>query len=369
MKAVCNKEKLSEAIAKVSKAVSVRSTMPVLEGILFVCDKDIIRLTGYDLEMGIVAELEAEISEPGSVVLSSRLFADMIRRMPDDRVSISCESNLFTTVTSGDSEFNILGLPAADFPELPIFQNEMDIQLPQNVLKRMIRQSIFAVSTSEAKPVQMGTLFHMEGGQLDFVSQDGYRMAVSRQKVDNISTARFIVPGKTLGEVMRLAGDTDETLAITVGKKHAKFTLSGCEIYTRLITEGEFLDYNAIIPKAPPIRVKINTRNLMEAVERLSLLISEKVRTPVVAKFSQNTLGISCATAMGKAQDKLYCDINGGGLEIGFNNRYMLDALRAAETEEVMLEMSTPFASIKITPPEGESFVFLVMPVRTKGDG
>lgn len=367
MHIVCNKQFLTEAVSNVSRAVSSKNTLPALEGILLKARGDRLSLTGYDMELAISTEIEAKVFSPGEIVLSARLFFDMIRKMPCEEISINSDEKLLTVIKGSMTEYTILGIPAADFPELPAVEETTELQIPQNTLKNMIGQTLFAVAVSDNKPVHTGSLFDLKQGELNVVSVDGYRLALRHETIGTDQTLSFIVPGKSLSEVSKLLKDEDDAVEIGVARRHILFRIGGYEIISRLL-EGEFLDYHSAIPSGAATTVKISTRELIHAIERASLLISDNIKSPLRILFESGIIKISCSTAIGRAYDEIPCNQDGDNVEIGFNNRYMLDALKACECDEIQLILNGALAPMKIVPPEGDSFTFLVLPVRLKSE-
>lgn len=370
MKVICNKEVLLEALSKVSRAVPAQSPIKETTGVLVCGKKDAVTLTGYDLSIGIVCDIQSDVVEEGSVIIPPP-FLEIVRRSGGPDITISVGEDNMILIESGYTKFDLFGLTAEGYPELPIFSDEFSLELPQAVLRRLIRQTVFAVSQTEARPVQQGVLFELDKGVLTMVALDGFRMAVSKENIGYDKSGKFVIPGKTLNEILRMLGDND-VVSLAVGKTHASFVINGCKIYTRLITQGEFINYKSIIPTTYNTAVKINTRALIESVEKVSLLVetqaSRRSKNSIVVRFADNVTSLGCVTMAGKAQDKINCEITGNDIEVGVNNSYILDALRAAECDEVVLRLTTTFAAIKIVPPADESFSFLVMPVRSKNE-
>ncbi|WP_249282893.1 DNA polymerase III subunit beta [Ligaoa zhengdingensis] len=364
----CDRNELFEVISNVSRAVSPKSTLAALEGILLRAQSGRLYLSGYDLDMGMSASIEANVAEEGEIVLTAKLFVDMIRRMAGERVSIESDAKLLTEIKCGLTEFTILGIPSEEFPELPAVTGDEGFSLPQNMLKSMIDQTLFAIATNDTKPVHTGSLFEMDDNELSVVSVDGFRLALRREKLAGAGEASFVVPGKTLSEISKLLdGESDELVEVSHSRKHIIFQVSGYAVVSRLL-EGEFLDYKAAIPPAEGTVVTVSKRALIESVERTSLLISDRLKSPLRVKFDGECIKMSCSTAIGKAYDELTCKIEGPPVEMGFNNRYLLDALRASDCDEVRLVINGPLSPMKMLPPDGENFLFLVLPVRLKAE-
>lgn len=367
MKFTVQKSHITEAVSNIQRAVSTKTSIPALEGILLSAGEGELELCAYDLELGITTTIPAQVAEPGKSVLSAKIFSDIVRRTPDDSITVEVDEKNMASIESGYSLFSIIGIPAVEFPELPRLTDATAIQLPANVLKSMIRQTVFAVAESDAKPIHQGSLFSLEGGRLDVVSVDGYRLAKRTEQVDFDTDLSFVVPGKTLSELLRLLKDTEEPVSISVGSRHILFNADNYTVISSLL-EGEFLNYKAAIPAEGKTEVVLRTREAIESVERVSLLITDRLKSPIRCMFSQNEIKLLCTTSMGRASDQLEVSLTGDDVEIGFNNRYLLDALRNTECDEVRVQLSGPLSPMKVMPKEGESFLFLVLPVRLKND-
>lgn len=369
MKFSCEKSILLDAVAVASRAVSGKSAIALLEGLLLRAT-DRLTLTGYDLSLGIRTTIDADIIETGEVVLSARILGDIIRKLPDDVIYIETDEKLLTTIKCGRAVFNLIASPADDFPQLPEVSQESSISLPEATLKSMISKTIFAVSDNESKPIHTGCLFEAENKQLNIVAVDGYRVSVRREMMDMplLEPMKFVVPGSALREIERILDDSDSPVSVYPDEKHILFSIGDTELITRLI-EGEFLNYRAAIPADAEHRILADTKELITAVERVSLIISEKLKNPVRLDFDGDVLKLSCITAIGKSYDE--CTFSGeiSGLEIGFNNRYLLDALRAcSEEKQVVLSFKGALNPVILTPTEGEKFTYLVLPVRLKAN-
>ena len=365
MKIVCNRQQLVEAVSNVQRAVSTKSSVPALEGSLLNAGGDELTLCGFDLELGMTTRIPASVEESGAVILSARLFGDIARRLPGDDVKLAVDEKNITVIQSGASEFSIVGIPAEEYPELPSITGESTVILTHDTLKGMIRQTIFAVADSDAKPIHTGTLFELGGGRLRLVSVDGYRLALREEAVPSEEELSFVVPGKTLIEVMKLLKDDDSELSLKVGRRHIMFQIESYCVISRLL-EGEFLDYRAAIPNSGKTEILANTREFISSVERVSLLITDRLKSPIRCLFENGEIRLSCSTAIGRASDEFSAAITGDNVEMGFNNRYLLDALRNTEGDEVRVQLNGPLSPMKIMPREGGSFLFLVLPVRLK---
>lgn len=367
MKIVCQKALLVDAVSNVSRAVSSKSPIPALEGILIKASEGEITLVGYDLEIGIITKVEADVREAGQIVIPARLLLDIIRKIPSETISIVCDEKQMCIIKGGVSEFTILGIPASDYPELPAVDENSNLVLKQGVLKSMIDQTLFAIATTDSKPVHTGSLFDIKKENITLVSVDGYRLALRKEPFIADQDYSFIVPGKTLGEVSKLLKEEENEVCMVVSSKHIVFKIDGYQVISRLL-EGDFLDYNAAIPKMEKTSIEVSTRLLIEGIERTSLLISDRLKSPLKLNMSDEKIRISCNTTMGKAYDEVDCKINGDGINMGFNNKYLLDALKASDCDMVKLLVNGPVSPMRVVPLEGESFLFLVLPVRVKND-
>ena len=368
MKFSCEKIVLQNAIGTASRAVASKSSIPALEGLLLVCGEGTLTVTGYNMQLGIRTRFACDVEETGQLVLSARLFGDIIRRMPEDTVTLISDEKLTVKVHCGDADFDITGLPAEDFPELPEVEEKNSFSLPEKTIGAMIQQTCFAVSANEARPVHMGSLFEVGGGELTVVSVDGFRLALRREKLEQSEREAFsfVAPGSALGEVEKVCEDVDEMVNITLGDRHILFEIGETELICRRL-EGEFLDYKNAIPRKNPISVIVDAKTMMESLDRVSVVISEKLKSPVRCLFGDNKVTFFAKTANGEAKDVCKVDGDGKELEIGFNNRYLTEALRYAPANTVKLELNSSISPAIIVPVEGdESFLYMVLPVRLK---
>ena len=367
MKIKCSKENLVETLSVVQRAVSTKSNLAALEGVLLKAENNALTLCGYNMEYGITTSIEANIEKEGNVVLSAKLFTEIVRKLPSDEISINVSDTLNTSIQSGNCDFSLTGINASEFPNIPDIKDPETVELPLETIKSMIRQTIFAVSDDDSKPIYMGTLFDIKDGEITLVSVDGYRLALRKEKIKQDVEMNFVVPGKALSEVLRLLPDGEEkNLKIFYSLHHIKFEIDGYQIISRLL-EGEFLDYKASIPDTFKTTVNINTRVFTDSIERVSLMIMDRLKSSVHCIISENRIRLLCQTTIGKAADEIDdVKTEGEDIEIGFNSKYMIDALKNTETDEVIIKMDTPISPIKIVPKTGDNFLFLVLPVKLR---
>ena len=363
MKITCIRTELVSSISNVSRAVSTKSTIPALEGVLLKAYNGKLNISGYNLEIGITTDMEATIIEEGEIVLSAKLFLDIVRKLPQEIVSIETDDRMVTYITCGQVDYQIVGMSSVEYPDLPNFEKTDGVSIEAKVLKDMIRQTVYAVSENTAKPIYTGSLYELSEGTLTIVAIDGFRMAVRKEQTDCDSETAFVVPGKTQLEVLKLITDDEEKVELIIGQRHITFKINSYKVISRLI-EGTFIDYKSTITSEEKTMLVINTRKMIDSVERMSLLNNERVQSPVRCKFNNNRIHLSCASAVGRANDVIDNDIIGDDVEIGFNNRYMLDALRNTDTDEVKMILNGSVSPIVIKPVQGDSFLSIVVPMR-----
>lgn len=366
MQFTCNKAELCNAIAHVSKAVSVKSTIPALEGICIQMDEGQITLTGYDLEIGIRTSLMAQCHDKFSFVLNSRLFGDMARRMAGDTILFEIDEELNARLSSNDTSCRISAMSAEQFPELPVVETTTRTTVPQGLLRSMIQQTSFAASTKEDKPILTGLLFESSDGMFYVVAMDRYRLAMRQEPVSELGTFHFVVPKKALNELIgMLRDDTDLVCEFATNGKHIVFSVNGFDLFARLL-EGQFHNFRSSIPGDARTIVTMNTRDLVGCADLCALFINDKNKAPMRCEFAGNAMSIYCKTGIGEVKDKVPAEISGESVTIGLSNKYITEALRACESDKIRLHLSGNNKVIKVTPLEGESFIYLIMPIQLK---
>lgn len=365
MKFSCEKALLLDAINTASRAVPAKTSVPALEGLLFHADT-FLTISGFDTNTGIRTKVSAEITEPGEVVINAKLLGSMVRNMPDDMVTIVSDGKNNIRLYCGDTQYNnIAGLPADSYPELPEVEDAYSVSISQGVLRAMISQTVFSVSTNDARPVHTGSLFEVDDGGLTVVAVDGFRLALRREKIERMEGGafRFIAPGSALGEVEKICADVEDLVTIILGNRHILFEIGDTQLICRRI-EGDFLDYKSAIPRNNPISLIVETKAMIESLNRVSVIINEKVKSPVRCIFKDDKVLLSAKTGSGEANDTCIVAGSGGDLEIGFNNRYLSEALRFAPAENVKLELNTGISPCVIVPTDGEeNFIYMVLPI------
>lgn len=376
MKVISNKASLLEIINTVQKAITSKPSMAIMECIKLDADaRGDMTVTGNNLEIAIEYKTVCNIPEGGSIALNSKMFGEIIRRLPDGDVVLSVnEENNVTTIKCANSEFNIKGLDADEYPAVPEIEENYRFSMTHEQLKKMIRKTIFAVSQNEARrPILTGALFDINTGVLNVVATDTYRLAIVSETVNSsLENKKFVIPGSTLRELLKLLRDDDETVDIIVSKRHAMFDFGTFKVTTRLL-EGEFIKYEPILKTPNSIYVKVNIRDFSESLERASLLINDDMtakaeKVPVRLNITLDKIEITCITGKGMVHDIVEASVSGDDIEIGFNHRYLLEALRACEDEVIRIEFSNPRSSCFIRSEEDNSFTYMVLPVRLYND-
>ena len=369
MKFECEKTLLSAAIDGVSRAITNRAAIPLLEGILLKADGFNLTLTGYDMEMGITTTIECNVLVPGETVLDARLFGSMVSRMATANVRVELGDDGMASISGGDAKFDIPAMQPGDFPSLPVTGADHTMTLKCAMLREMIEKTIYAVAQDDKKPAHTGELFVIEPGKLTVVALDGYRLAIVKRDVECTRDIRIIIPAKTLQELLKLMGGPDDEVKIDANRRYVVFTTNNYTLMSRLI-EGEFLNYESVIPKGARTTVTVNCRAFVETIERASLVITERLKNPLRINFDDGQITVRCQTSRGKVVDELSADkMEGDSVEIGFNNRYVLDALRNSRAEQMVFALNGPLSPVKLLPVEGDDFTYLVLPVRFKNEG
>ena len=356
-----------DAVLKMQKTVGAKSSMPVLEGILISAEKGLLTLSSYNLEMGMKKEMYAVCEQEGDIVINARLLADILRKLRGIDVEIESDERLVCHIRSGEAVFDIMGMEATDFPEMPSLSEGENIEINAEDFSNMVKGTIFAVSQIEGtRPILTGINVSVKDGTLQFVAIDGFRLAIRRKKIDIDKDIEFIVSGKALNEVVKLIDENTENVEIKVGKRLILFKISGYFFIARLL-EGEFVNYEKIIPSDYVQKTSVNCDEMIDSIERVSLLINDSFSTPIRCAFQKEELVISCSTSLGRAKEKMNINLEGNEFEMGLNSRYLLEALKACEIEKITFKFNGANAGVTITPfDESNELLYLIMPMRLK---
>jgi DNA polymerase-3 subunit beta len=388
MKFTCDQSNLTKALNIVSRAVTSRTTIPILKGILLRAEEGGgLYLSASDLDISIETRIEALVSEEGSLVMPSKLFGDVVRKMPRGEVIFDEVEKGIAKIKCHKSEFRVMGMPADEFPKS---QNEFDgeeIKLEKSKMKEMIRRTCFAASVDETRGIITGVLIEMKKGSLNMVALDGFRMAVAREKTDVEEEKNIIIPAGIMNEAGRIMTDAadegerpeeneeekdekktkeKEKFSILTNDKRIMFDLGKTVVISRLL-EGVFVKYEDIIPREYKTSVIIDREEMKESVERASVLIKEGKNNFIKMEFSDGRLILTSRNEEGAFRDEIATEQKGEGLEIGFNAKFILDALKAIPDEEIKMELNTSVTPCLIRPKEGDSYEYLILPVRLAG--
>ena len=370
MRFICEKDKILKGINSVINGVASKTTMPVLEGILIQTNDNELKLTTYDLEIGIEYILEANVEEQGNTVVNAIMFSEIIRKLPNKNIKININENNLLEIECEGSLYKLATMNPDEFPELPKINIDNSIEIEQTVLKNMIRKTIFAVSTEENRPIFTGCLFEVTEGKLNVVAVEGYRLAIKSSNIEEKGNDfSSVIPGKTLNEVNKIISDSFEPIKIGISKNQALFEMENCKIVTRLL-DGEFLKYSNTIPSSWETRIKVNKSSIQECFERIILIsassIEKEKKYPVKINVEIGKVTIYCANQTGDAKEEIYVETEGKELEIGFNPRFFLDALKAIDDEEVYIEFGTNRSPCIIRPVENGDYIYMILPIKMK---
>ena len=369
MRFTCEKSMLVQGLNIAGRTVAQKSSLSVIEGIL--CKAGLgLSLTGYNMETAITYRIEADVADPGQCILPAKLFGDIVRRLPEGPVTVVVDENYKVSIRAGYASFTISAENAEDYPELPDVSISRSISIPQMALKELISGTIFAVAENQGRPVHTGVKFEVENDTVSAIAVDGFRLARRTYHTETPSERKlaFVVPAAGLKEVEKILTDSEENAIFSLSPKHILYEIGNATLICRLL-EGEFLDWRKVVPTNCPIKLVANVGDLASSMERVGLIVSEKYKSPVRCVFGSQVLNMRTNTTIGAAEDR--CAIAGDGkeLEIGFNVRYLADALRVIPSEEVVLELTNGLSPIVMTPAEDKyDYSYMVLPVRIKNN-
>ncbi|MBF7096086.1 DNA polymerase III subunit beta [Alkalibacter mobilis] len=358
-----DKTSLVNAVNTVQKAVSNKTTLPILEGIYFEASDGEIFLMGTDMELGIKTKLEGSVIKEGSTVLSARLISEIARKLPDDQVTLEIKDNNITNITCQKSKFNIQGESGEDYPKMPDIIGEKNALIPKELFRSLIKETLFSVAKSENIPILTGELLEIENGELRLVALDGYRLALRKGQIDQGIDIKEVIPERTMMEIYRLLSMKDEDVYISTTKNQALFTIGETSMVSNLL-QGEYINYKQIIPANSTTNVKVNTSELLSSCERASLMARDGKNNLIKMNFYDGILEIQSNSDMGNLNEKIDIEMDGDPLKIAFNCNYFIDALKAISEEEIMLEFTTAVSPCVIKPTDGDYFTYLILPVR-----
>lgn len=363
MKLVCSKSNLLNGLQIVSKAVPNKTTMSILECILVDATKNIITLTANDMELGIETTIEGNIVEKGIIALDAKIFLEIVRKLPDSDITIETDSSYKTIITCEKAKFTIIGKSGEDFSYLPVIERENQIIISQFTLKEVVRQTIFSISDNDNNKLMTGELFDINGDELKVVSLDGHRISIRKiQLKNNYDSIKVVVPGKTLNEVSKiLPGDAESDVTISFTAKHIVFEFDNTVVVSRLI-EGEYFRIEQMLSSDYETKVKVNKKELLNCIDRATLLVKEGDKKPIIINITDESMELKINSILGSMNEDIDIEKQGKDLMIGFNPKFLIDALRVIDDEEVDLYMVNPKAPCFIKNEE-ESYIYLILPV------
>ena len=364
MKIRCLKSDLVKGVSIVSKAVPTKTTMPILECILIDATTDIIKLTANDMELGIETVIRGQIDEKGMIALDARIFSDIVRKLPDNEIVIESGVNLQTLITCEKAKFNISGKSGEDFSYLPYIERENPVSISQFTLKEVIRQTIFSIADNDSNNLMTGELFDMNGDILKVVSLDGHRISIRKIELkESYEPKKIVVPGKTLIEVSKiLSGEADSEVRLYFTANHIVFEFDDTVVVSRLI-EGEYFRIEQMLSNDYETKVRINKRELLNCIDRATLLVKEGDKKPIIINIQDEMMELKIKSEKGTMDEEIMITKEGKDLLIGFNPKFLIDALRVIDDEEADLYFMNAKAPCFIKD-EGESYVYLILPVK-----
>jgi len=364
MKIICSQQELSKALNTVQKAVTNRTTIPILKGILLeVLDNNILKISASDLDLSIEKKITVNVEEKGAIVVSAKLFTEIIKKLPSGDVAIEVIDNN-VIIKTNHSEFSIVGQDINDFPMIKEFDKENYLSLNKELFKNMIKQSAFSASIDESRGIIVGVLIEILKDNLNIVALDGFRMAVRKEKIKSLEEKNLIIPAKTLNEIYKILVDEDcEEILLNIDDKDITININNTIVVSKLL-EGEYINYKEIIPKNYSSRIRISREELFNSIERASLLAREGKNNLIKVTIKDNILIINSRSEEGKVHEEIEISKEGENLEIGFNSKYILDILRVLDDEEIVLEFTSNVSPCLVKPINTEKYVYLILPVR-----
>ena len=363
MKIICTKSNLAKGVGIVSKAVPSKTTMPILECILIDATASMIKLTANDMELGIETIIEGDIVQPGMIALDAKIFSEIVRKLPDSEIVITTDDNDQTLITCEKAKFQIAGKSGSDFAYLPYIEKNESILVLQYTLKEVIRQTIFSIADTESNKLMTGELFEVEDHILKVVSLDGHRISIRKIELRaSYDHKKVVVPGKTLMEISKiLSGDAESEVQIYFAENHIVFEFDQTVVVSRLI-EGEYFRIEQMLSSDYETKVHINKKELLNCIDRATLLVKEGDKRPIIIQIGDDTMELKIQSQLGSMDEEIFITKEGKDLLIGFNPKFLIDALRVIDDEEVTLYFMNSKAPCFIKD-EKETYVYLILPV------
>ena len=363
MKIICTKSNLVKGVSIVSKAVPSKTTMPILECILIDASTDVVKLTANDMELGIETSIDGEIIDRGIIAINARIFSEIVRKLPDSEVVIETLGESQAIITCEKAKFNIAAQSGEDFAYLPAVEKDDFITVSEYTLKEVIRQTIFSIADSDTNKMMTGELFEIDDNMLKVVSIDGHRISIRKIELkDSYSPKKVIVPGKTLQEISKIVGgEAESDVDISFTRNHIVFEFDRTVVVSRLI-EGEYFKIDQMLSSDYETKVRINKRELLDCIDRATLLIKEGDKKPIIIDIRDESMELKIKSQAGSMDEVILCTKEGRDLLIGFNPKFLIDALRVIDDEEVDLYFMNAKAPCFIKD-ETQSYIYLILPV------
>lgn len=362
MKFICEKNILQEAIMTAQKAVTGKSTMPVLQGIYMNAENNQLTLIGSDIDLSIETKINVEVLESGRVVLDARLLSEIIRKLPNSKVEIITTENNCVEITCNKSKFTLIYLNPDDFPSLPEINEDSIFTINQKTLKNMIKGTSFAIAQDETRPILTGVLFEVKNGKLNLVAIDGYRLALRSEYIDSETSINAVIPGKTLNEVIKILEDEGD-VNITFTSNHILFNLGDTKVISRLL-EGEFIKYNSIIPEEYNLNIVAKKEDLLDCIERASLMAKDGNNNLIKLDIEDDLMVITSNSQLGNVREEMNIILQGQPLKIAFNSKYLIDVLKIMNEDEIVMNFSSSISPCIIKNKENDDCTYLILPVR-----
>lgn len=367
MKMKCNRHDLTEAVSLVEKAVPAATPISVLEGIFIEAKENAFKLVGNNMDLGIECFIPAEVEEKGLAMVRASLFSNAVKKLPDTEEDVFLEidekDNL--KIECGYAKFNFSTSSAEEFPQLSQVLDGKTVEIKENLLKNMIKQTVYAVSQKEDKPVLTGILFDITKENINVVGCDGFRVAIRKEEMESEEELKFIFPGKNAKELLGILGETDEIVKISVNDRNIKFVTDRCVFVSRII-DGEYLNYQSVANHKNTLEFIVERRKILNSIDRAATIVNEASKSHVLLDIDETSVSIDCESVMGKVKDKFSVDMSGEPMQIAFNPKYLIEAFKNIEDEKIKISFSTPVTPAVIRPLDGEKYIYIILPVRIK---
>lgn len=363
MKILCNKADLLKGVSTVSKAVPSKTTMPILECILIDASNAVIKLTANDMDLGIQTEIKGTIVEKGMIAIDAKIFSEIVRKLPDSEISIETNDNLQTTITCEKAKFDLAGKSADEFSFLPKIEKDVSINISEFTLKEVIRQTIFSIADNETNKLMTGELFEFSGSTLRVVSLDGHRISIRKIELkEEVESKKLVVPGKTLSDITKIvSGEIDKDVVLSYTNNHIVFEFDNTTVVSRLI-EGDYFKIDQMLSNDYETKVKINKREFLNSIDRATLFVKEGDKKPIILDIGEEAIELKIKSQIGSMDESINIEKEGKDLMIGFNPKFLIDALRVIDEDEVTLYLMNAKAPCFIKD-EKENYIYLILPV------